>query len=147
MTKVNFNNLIPELIVSDIKISLKFYCKVLGFHVEYERPEDGFAFISYNGSQLMLEQDRYGISPWRVAPLKQPYGRGLNISINCPDVAALANTLVLCGYSLRKPPETFWYRESKELLGERNFLVQDPDGYLLRFAQALGSKPITHDEL
>ncbi|MGX1172583.1 VOC family protein [Pseudomonas sp. R151218B TE3479] len=144
---VDFNALLPEMIVSDIKYSLKFYCKVIGFNIEYERPEDGFAFISYHGSQLMLEQGRPDVSPWRVEPLEKPYGRGINLSIECPDVNALARTLVLSGHTLRKPIEEFWYRENKRLQGESNFLVQDPDGYLLRFAQDLGCRPLPRDEL
>lgn len=143
----NYNNLVPEMIVSDIGISLKFYCKVLGFRVEYERPENGFAFISYNGSHLMLEQDDLKQSPWRIEPLEKPYGRGMNLSIDCSDVGALAKALTLSGYELRKPIETCWYRSNKSLVGERNFLVLDPDGYLLRFAQSLGKKPVAHDEL
>jgi lactoylglutathione lyase len=144
---VDFNKLVPEMIVSNIKISLKFYCKVLGFRVEYERPEDGFAYLSYHGSQLMLEQDRYEASPWRIEPLTSPYGRGMNLSIDCPDVAALARVLLVSGYKLRKPIEECWYREGKILQGESNFLVLDPDGYLLRFSQDLGSKPVPKDEL
>jgi lactoylglutathione lyase len=143
----NYNKLAPEMIVSDIRSSLKFYCKVLGFRIEYERPENGFAFLSYNGSQLMLEQDDLQPSPWRVEPLEKPYGRGVNLSIECPDVAALARALVLSGYELRKPVETFWYRSDKNLVGQSNFLVLDPDGYLLRFAQDLGTKPVKRDEL
>lgn len=143
----NYNSLVPEMIVSNIQVSLKFYCKVLGFIIEYERPENNFAFISYNGSQLMLEQDDLQHSPWRVEPLEKPYGRGINLSIECPDVAVLARALTLSGYELRKPIETCWYRSNKILVGESNFLVLDPDGYLLRFAQDLGSKPIVHDEL
>src|SRR5437868_3030888 len=126
---VDFNTLLPEMIVFDIKSSLRFYCKVIGFNVEYERPEDGFAFISFHGSQLMLEQDRFKESPWRVAPLEKPYGRGMNLSIECPDVNALVRTLEKSGYVLRKPVEEFWYREGKRLQGESNFLVLDPDGY------------------
>lgn len=41
-----FNKLVPELSVSDFERSLKFYCQVLGFEVEYERPEDSFAYLS-----------------------------------------------------------------------------------------------------
>lgn len=142
-----FNKLIPELIVSNIKASLKFYRKVLGFSVEYERPENGFALLSYSGSQLMLEQDDLQKSPWRVEPLEKPYGRGMNLSIACPDVAVLARALTLSGYELRKPIETCWYRSNKTFVGESNFLVLDPDGYLLRFAQDLGAKPVARDEL
>jgi catechol 2,3-dioxygenase-like lactoylglutathione lyase family enzyme len=144
---VDFNKLVPEMIVSDIKVSLKFYCKIIGFSIDYERPKNGFAFISYHGSQLMLEQDRFEESPWRVGPLQHPYGRGMNLSIDCPDVRALTKTLMTSGYKLHKPIEEFWYKENKMLQGESNFLVLDPDGYLLRFAQDLGSKPRNRDEL
>ncbi|WLH01684.1 bleomycin resistance protein [Pseudomonas beijingensis] len=137
---VTFNKLIPELIVSDIKASSRFYCKIIGFSVEYERPNDGFMFISYHGSQLMLEQDDHEESPWRVGPLQKPYGRGMNLSIDCPDVRALAKTLIGSGYELHKPIEECWYKENNLLQGQSNFLVLDPDGYLLRFAQYLGSK-------
>ena len=38
--------------------------------------------------------------------------------------------------------EENWYRKGNELLGNKEFLVQDPDGYLLRFSENLGSKPL-----
>jgi catechol 2,3-dioxygenase-like lactoylglutathione lyase family enzyme len=144
MTK--FNKLIPEIIVSNLEASLKFYCKILGFDIEYERPENGFAFISYQGSQLMLEQDLLRSSPWRVEPLEQPYGRGMNLSIESPDVVRLATALGNSGHTLRKPIEECWYRKDSIFVGESNFLVLDPDGYLLRFSQDLGSKPAIRDE-
>lgn len=142
-----YNSLVPEIIVSNIKKSIFFYRKILGFTVEYERPEDGFAFVSFHGSQLMLEQDRFQPSPWRVEPLEYPCGRGLNLSIACPDVRLLSRELESCGRKLRKPVEECWYREKNVLVGELNFLVFDPDGYLLRFNQSLGSKPLKKDEL
>jgi len=37
-------------------------------------------------------------------------------------------------------PHKKWYRSDKKLLGNRQFLVQDPDGYLLRFFENLGIK-------
>ena len=66
---MKMNTLVPEMIVSDLKRSLDFYCLVLGFKIEYERPEDKFTFLSFQGSQLMLEQDDLEESPWRVGPL------------------------------------------------------------------------------
>lgn len=54
---MEFNSLIPELTVSDIEISKKFYLEVLEFKLEYERVEDLFIFISKEGNQLMLEQE------------------------------------------------------------------------------------------
>ena len=132
------NALVPELIVSDLTQSLRFYCEVLGFNVEYERAEDKFAFLSFGNSQIMLEQDWHSESPWRVGPLEPPYGRGMNLSIECSDALALAGALEQAGYSLRQAVEERWYRSNDQHRGQRNFLVLDPDGYLLRFAEDLG---------
>ncbi|MNJ79105.1 hypothetical protein D3C77_770230 [compost metagenome] len=49
-------------------------------------------------------------------------------------------SLGVAGHSIRKPIEERWYRQGGMLVGQRNFLVQDPDGYLLRFAEDLGMK-------
>jgi lactoylglutathione lyase len=136
------NSLVPELLVSDLQQSLRFYRDTLGFRVEYERPEDKFAFLSFQGSRLMLEQDSLDDSPWRVGPLEYPRGRGLNLSIGCPDASDLARRLEQAGFSLRKPVQECWYRDGDIFHGQRNFLVLDPDGYLLRFAEHLGTKPV-----
>lgn len=132
------NALVPELIVSDLGQSLRFYCEVLGFKVEYDRAEDKFAFLSFGNSQIMLEQDWHTESPWRVGPLEPPFGRGMNLSIECPDALALAGALERAGYTLRQAVEERWYRSNDRHRGQRNFLVLDPDGYLLRFAEDLG---------
>lgn len=136
------NPLIPELIVSDLQRSLNFYCQVLGFKIEYQKPEDKFAFLSYHGSQLMLEEDYEDESPWRVGPLERPFGRGMNLSIECPDCEGLSLAIENAGYTLRKSIEERWYRDNDVMHGQLNFLVLDPDGYLLWFNQNLGSKAV-----
>jgi catechol 2,3-dioxygenase-like lactoylglutathione lyase family enzyme len=35
--------LVPELLVSDLVASRRFYCDVPGFAVRYERPEEGLS--------------------------------------------------------------------------------------------------------
>ncbi len=137
---LKMNALIPELIVSDLQQSLQFYHDILGFKIEYDRPEDKFAFLSYYGSQLMLEEDYPDESPWRVGPLERPFGRGLNLSIVCPDCALLAAAIEDAGHPLHKSVEERWYRDHNRLHGQLNFLILDPDGYLLRFNQSLGCK-------
>jgi len=52
---MKFNGLIPELSVSDITKSKNFYINVLGFHLDYERFADRFAFLSYGEAQIMIE--------------------------------------------------------------------------------------------
>jgi lactoylglutathione lyase len=136
--------LVPELSVVDLERSLSFYCGLLGFEVLFDRPEDRFAYLSFHGSELMIEEDRLreGISSqWIIEPLDYPRGRGLNLSIACPDAGTLVRRLNEGGVPIQKPLEDKWYRVKDAYHGERNFLVQDPDGYLLRFAQDLGTKP------
>lgn len=40
MNTISFNSLIPELSVTDIEASRRFYVDILGFVICYERPED-----------------------------------------------------------------------------------------------------------
>jgi catechol 2,3-dioxygenase-like lactoylglutathione lyase family enzyme len=138
---LSFNALVPELLVRDFERSLHFYVEVVGFRVEYAREESRFAFLSFEKSQLMIEQDA-GESPWRVEPIEYPRGRGLNLSITCSDVRALAGRVESAGVPLRLGLEDRFYRCGAVTLGERHFLVQDPDGYLLRFAQELGEREV-----
>lgn len=132
---MKFNALIPELTVSDLAKSLGFY-QLLGFEVEYERLEQGFVFLSREGAQLMLEQDHP--QGWKVAPLEPPLGRGINFQIECRDVAAILQSLG--DYPLYRPLSETWRKAGSQLIGEREFLLQDPDGYLLRFSQYLGTR-------
>ncbi|WP_193636372.1 VOC family protein [Brachybacterium subflavum] len=46
------------------------------------------------------------------------------------------------GIALFLAPETRWYRTGVQETGVVQFLVQDPDGYLLRFQSSLGRRPV-----
>ena len=133
---MRFNKLIPELGVSDFKRSLNFYTKILGFRIEYERKD--FAFISYQGSQIMIQNIKN--DSWRTGKLQYPFGRGINFQIEVKDVDRLVNSLRKNKYPIKMKLQDNWYRVKGVLLGNREFLVMDPDGYLLRFAQDLGIK-------
>ena len=45
-------------------------------------------------------------------------------------------------YEIAFDIEKNWYRQDNKLLGNKEFLVQDPDGYLLRFSEDLGERKI-----
>ena len=138
---MRFNKLVPELYCSDLARSLRFYIEIAGFAVRYQRPEDRFAYLEREGAQLMIEQptDR----TWLAAPLEHPYGRGINLQIKVTDVDALHAAVVKSGARIFVPLEEKWYRRDHELLGNRQFVVLDPDGYLLRFFSDLGRRPLT----
>ena len=58
MTVHNDPKLIPELICSSFNESLHFYVDVLGFKIEYDRPDEGFAMLEYGNAMLMIDEMR-----------------------------------------------------------------------------------------
>jgi catechol 2,3-dioxygenase-like lactoylglutathione lyase family enzyme len=74
-------------------------------------------------------------------PHGHPFGVGLNVQIRVPSIAPLVQSLSTHGHVLFLPVEDKWYRVESQERGHRQFVVADPDGYLLRFYQDLGSRP------
>lgn len=126
---MKFNKLIPELSVTDIEVSKEFY-KSLGFHIVYERKETRFAFIELDGNQLMIEELN---DNWDVGPLERPFGRGINISMSVDNVEEMFNNLKEKGIKFFLELEVHSYRVDDKVYQDKEFLIQDPDGYLLRF--------------
>lgn len=138
--------LVPELAVSDCAASLRFYRDLLGFSVRYARPEEGFAYLEREGAELMLDQIGLGRTfDGGHGPEVRPFGRGVNLQIAVSAVAPLLQALEGAGIALLLPLEERWYRRGAEEVGNRQFIVADPDGYLLRFAEDLGARPVTGD--
>ena len=127
---MNFNRMIPELSVFDIERTKKFY-RELGFKIEYERTEDKFVFMSFQDRQFMFEQIHD--DGWNIGELVYPLGRGINFSIAVDDIEEL--------YKLVNHLNIELYRELTRNIYQVNgieemqieFLIQDPNGYLLRF--------------
>ena len=127
---MDFNNLIPELSVFDILQTKKFY-KELGFKIEYERQKEKFIFMSFQDSQFMFEQIHD--EGWNTGELIYPLGRGINFSIAVDNIEEL--------YKLVNHLNIELYRELTRNIYQVNgieemqieFLIQDPNGYLLRF--------------
>jgi catechol 2,3-dioxygenase-like lactoylglutathione lyase family enzyme len=136
------NPIVPELYVSSFERSLAFYRDRLGFEILYMRAEERFAFLEREGAQLMIEQSTDPERTWVVGELAQPYGRGLNLQIRVSDVDALHAKLAAARVPFLVAMEEKWYRREDELLGNRQFVIQDPDGYLLRFYGDLGTRPV-----
>ena len=133
-----FNKIIPELSVTDLEKSIKFY-KTIGFKIEYERPENKFVFLSLGEIQFML-QEVSDNDKWDVAPLIYPFGNGINFQLEVENVDKIYNLLKENNYKIAFEIEENWYRQDDKLLGNKEFLVQDPNGYLLRFSEDLGTK-------
>lgn len=136
------NKLVPELMVTDLQNSLGFWVSCLGFSIAYQRPEDGFAYLDLNGAQVMLEQVDPHAGQWLTAPLSKPFGRGINLQIDVVAVAPIIGHLGQAGFSLYRDCQDTWYRADKVEVGQREFIGQDPDGYLVRLVERLGERAI-----
>lgn len=138
---LEFNKNIPELSVTNLENSLTFY-KTAGFKLEYNRPENKFAFISLGEVQFMLQELSIN-DKWNLSPLNYPFGNGINFQLEVENINIIYNNLKKLNYKITFEIEENWYRQNNKLLGNKEFLIQDPDGYLLRFSQDLGEKEIT----
>jgi catechol 2,3-dioxygenase-like lactoylglutathione lyase family enzyme len=137
------NALVPEFGVTDWAVSRAFYCDILGFEIQYERPEQGFSYLALGDAELMIDQVGIGRTyEGGHRPTTRPFGRGLNVQIQVSQIAPLIKALSDAGVSLFLPQEDAWYRADDIEWGNRQFVVADPDGYLLRFFESLGSRPV-----
>ena len=131
--------LVPELVCSDLDRSLEFYTSVLGFSILYQRQEERFVYLEREGAEIMLEET--GQCSFVVGDLVKPYGRGINLQIEVSNLDELLEAVRRASIPVFLPLEDKWYRRDDVLLGNRQFVVQDPDGYLLRFFQDIGTRP------
>ena len=133
---MKFNSLIPELSVTNIDKSKVFYLQ-LGFKIMYERVEDKFAFLQLENNQLMIQEEN---DTWNVGTMEYPFGRGINLSMSIKNVEDMYNRLKKKKIIMFKDLEIHSYRVSDIIYEDKEFLIQDPDGYLLRFSEDLGEK-------
>lgn len=132
--------LVPELLVTDLDRSLAFWRDLCGFEVAYDRPEERFAYLTLGSVHLMLEEIGDG-RHWVTGPLAAPFGRGINFQISVPYAESLSQSMQDAGVEFYLSLETTWYRIGDEEAGVQQFLVTDPDGYLVRFQSSLGRRP------
>ena len=126
---MKFNSLIPESSVTNIEKSKEFYLN-LGFKIMYERKEDKFCFLYLEDNQIMIEEIN---NNWSVGEIKYPFGNGINISMAVSDIDSFYESIVNKKIVLFRKIKTSKYRVDDIIYEDKEFLLQDPDGYLLRF--------------
>ena len=127
---MDFNKMIPELSVFDIEQTKRFY-NDLGFKIEYERPEEKFVFMSFQDSQFMFEQIHD--NGWNIGELIYPLGRGINFSIAVDDIERLYKLVKTLNLEIYRELNRSIYKVNGTEETQTEFLIQDPNGYLLRF--------------
>lgn len=137
--------LVPELFVADLQTSLDFWCGLLGFSVAYDRPEIGFSYLQLGRSQIMLAQIDESDTSWHTGKLERPLGRGVNFQIEVDSLEPAVGRLIAAGWPLFQAVEEKWYEAGDLERGQRQFLVQDPDGYLVRLIEQIGLRSTSID--
>jgi len=129
--------MVPELTVTDAAASLRFWVGLCGFEVVYDRPDEGFAYLRYGESEVMIDQLGLG-RDWVTGPLERPLGRGVNFTVQVESLDPVLARIVEAEWPLFLAPESKEYRAGGSSVTVRQFLLQDPDGYLVRFSERVG---------
>mgnify|MGYP001075767515 FL=1 len=122
---MKFNSLIPELSVTDIEKSKKFYLN-LGFKIMYERKEDKFCFLYLEDNQIMIEEIN---NNWNVGEMKYPFGNGINISMTVSDIDSFYENIISKKFVLFRKIKTSKYRVDDIIYEDKEFL-NSPKGSL-----------------
>lgn len=130
------SHLVPELMVLDIAKSRTFWVDLLPSEVVMHR--EAHDYLRIGEAEIMICQ---ATRHWSTGPFDPPLGRGINFKIFIDDPDALRNELVAAGYPIFEDMSEEWPMQDGLARGYRQFLVQDPDGYLVRFAKKLGVHP------
>ena len=79
---MEWNVLVPELVVADYARSKAFYVDVFGFSLRFERPENKFGYFDLGGAQIMLLEDAN--RPIYQMHRPGPKGKGLHFQSRDP---------------------------------------------------------------
>jgi catechol 2,3-dioxygenase-like lactoylglutathione lyase family enzyme len=113
--------------------SLRFYTDVLGFTTLRYEPEHRRAELEREGVSIEIaEYNGEGL-----ASLEYPFGRGVTLIVWTQEADAVYAGVEAYGARLHKPMLQIWREEDGVRVGHVEFEVIDPDGYALRFCEAL----------
>lgn len=140
--------LVPELWCSDFARSMEYYTDYIGFEVVQQRGQDPHAYLSLNKAQIMVAHWTFDGSwePWYPKPMEHPFGRGINFQFMVDDVRSLYERVLSNGIKpfLHIHDAEVWRTDCMDT--RRQFMILDPDGYLLRFAQSVSTRAVTKSD-
>ena len=126
--------LVPELYCTDIYRTKQFYVDVFGFEIKYEREEEQFVYFTLDGVDIMVEGINGVGRRWLTGEMNAPLGRGVNFQWDVADIDAIyARVQQAAPNSIYLEMETKAYQVGDQVAVQKQFIVQDPDGYLFRF--------------
>jgi catechol 2,3-dioxygenase-like lactoylglutathione lyase family enzyme len=139
--KSGFAVMAIELIVSSYGKSLAFWTGPMGFTVCYTRPATKFAYLEHADGAQMMFYERDG--DWETGPFELPLGRGAIIQLGVNDIETAHRACLKANLTFYVPLRERWRNWGDREGGQREFLVQDPDGYLVMVNQKIGERSLT----
>ncbi len=140
---VKFEKLTPDLMVNNVAASVKYYCENLGFDLAISVPEGArtiaakldpdqeYVYAMVRRDEVFIMFMRRDVYAADVPALKD-VSVGASASLYC-EVEGLDAFYRSCrqkGLQIVKDISSTWY-------GMKEFYVQDPDGYILAFAESV----------
>jgi catechol 2,3-dioxygenase-like lactoylglutathione lyase family enzyme len=136
--KAGWAKIVTELHVTDLGASIAFWRDILGFEIAYRRKEEKFVYLEHpEGQQIMLCQ-RHG--RFETGPMQPPLGQGAMFQIYFEEIDPILSNLAARNWPIYLGPRDVWRKTGDRESGQREVLVQDPDGYLLMLAQSMGER-------
>ncbi len=114
----------PEFFVRDLDASIAFYRDGLGFQVLRREPD--FAVVALGAANVLLAAETL------AGEMTGTRGIGVNVRIMVDDVDAMYRLASASGARIVHAIADRYY-------GLRDFILADPDGFLLRFAAPVKS--------
>lgn len=123
---------IPYFVVNDADAAIEFYQRAFGFEKRMAMPgpdgKTGHAELTFRDSMIMLGPANSHSSEWpHKPPALSKVVSPISLYVYCDDVDALYARAVAAGAKSIKPPQDQFY-------GDRNCVLEDPDGYWWNFA-------------
>jgi len=131
--KLSATKLTPNLIVSNVERSLAFYEDALGFSRGMTVPEQSpfvFASVSSGPVEIFLN-DRSTVTKESPQMAGLSFGGGNTMFIEVTGIDAFHDA-IKARVKVIMPLVTQWY-------GMREFAIEDPDGYVMTFAERVGT--------
>ncbi|MBS1519499.1 MAG: VOC family protein [Bacteroidetes bacterium] len=112
----------PQLLVADIRVSIKFYTAQLGFSLDFNY-EDFYAGIFKDGFTIHLKSGRTSIEERK----NRKDNEHLDLFFSVSDIEKLYNIISASPIEVTQPLRTMPYG--------KEFYIADPDGYIIGFLE------------
>ena len=138
--KSGWAKMVSELHVENLDASLAFWRDILGFEIAFQRPAERFVYLEHpEGHQIMLCEKN---GRFETGPLDPPLGRGVMFQLYFASIDRVLAAVTARKWPVYMAPREIWRRVGDREEGQREFFVQDPDGYLIMVAEILGERSL-----